>query len=132
MKKLRKTNLYFHFIELLKRKKAKGFPEGTLFHVHHIHPKHDGGDPNGEVIKCTIPDHARAHYIRYKVYGQIYDLIAYYGLVHKTDQKEKLIREKIVSINRERQNNMFNPEWQKEMASIWKCVHCAPPKVPRH
>jgi general stress protein YciG len=110
-------NLYLSFIQILKEKEKKGFSKDTLLHNHHVHPKHDGGDPNGEVVRCTIRDHARAHYIRYKVYGQSYDLIAYYGLVHKTEEKERLIQEKIVSINRERGNGMFNQKWQEEMAN---------------
>lgn len=86
-------------------------------HKHHIEPKHAGGDPNGELVVCTIRDHARAHFIRYKVYGETYDLCAYYGLVDKTVRFEKLIREKIITTNRERKNTMFNPEWQKMMAN---------------
>lgn len=111
------TNLYLHFIKILKEKEQKGFSGDKIIHNHHIFPKHDGGDPNGETIRCTVRDHARAHYIRYKVYGQVYDLMAYYGLVYKTDQKERLMYEKIVSINKERGNCMFNPEWQREMAN---------------
>lgn len=111
------TDLYSHFIGILKEKEQKGFSEHIILHKHHIFPKHDGGDPNGETVTCTVRDHARAHYIRYKVHKQAYDLMAYYGLVHKTDQKEKLMYEKIVSINKERGNCMFNPEWQRQMAN---------------
>jgi len=113
----RETNLYYEFIEILKRKQEKGFQPDTFLHQHHIEPKHSGGDPNGEVVVCTIRDHARAHFIRFQVYGEIYDLCAYYGLVNKTDKFEKSIREKIIATNRERNNGMFNPEWQRMMAN---------------
>lgn len=111
-----KLNLYDAFIEILKKLEAKGFDEETLVHVHHIHPKHDGGDPLGPTLICTIRNHARAHYIRYKVYGQTYDLCAYYGLVNKTDECQKLIQQQIIETNRQRGNTMFNNDWQREMA----------------
>lgn len=111
------TDLYLQYIEILKEKEQKGFPEGTGIHAHHIVPKHDGGALDGEVVRCTYRDHARAHFIRHKVYKKDYDLIAYYGLAYKTEQREKLTREKIVSINKERGNGPFNIEWQKEMAN---------------
>jgi hypothetical protein len=116
-KKRRKQDLYYDFIEVLKEKQQRGFPDDTLLHQHHIEPKHAGGDPNGELVFCTTRDHARAHYIRYKVYGSSYDLCAYLGLVQKTDEMQKAIQEKIIQTNRERGNAMFNPEWQKIMAN---------------
>lgn len=112
-----KNNLYYQFIEILKQKQEKGFSPDTLLHQHHIEPKYAGGDPNGELVVCTIRDHARAHFIRYKVYKDTYDLCAYYGLVNKTDSLAKIIQEKIMSTNRKRGNCMFNPEWQKIMAN---------------
>lgn len=110
-------NLYYRFIEILQRKQEKGFPANTFLHRHHIEPKHAGGKENGDVVVCTIRDHARAHFIRHKVYGEAYDLCAYYGLVNKTDDFEKTIREKIITTNRQRKNTMFNPDWQKMMAN---------------
>lgn len=112
-----KLNLYEAFIEILKTLEAKGFDDDALVHVHHIQPKHDGGDPKGPSVICTIRNHARAHYIRYKVYGQTYDLCAYYGLVKKTDESQKLIQQQIVETNRQRGNTFFSQEWQQEMAS---------------
>lgn len=111
------SNLYYHYIEILKKKEKKGFPENSVIHKHHIEPKHTGGDPNGPLVYCTARDHARAHYIRYLVYNEKYDLCAYYGLVNKTFDFQKAITEKIIAINRERRNCMFNPIWQKEMAN---------------
>lgn len=64
----------------LKKKQKKGFPKNSVFHKHHIELKHAGGDPNGPLVYCTARDHARAHYIRYLVYNEKYDLCAYYRL----------------------------------------------------
>lgn len=110
-------NLYDYFIQRLKEKAEVGFPEGTVLHRHHIHPKHDGGKEQGEMVLCTVKNHARAHYIRYKVFGQTYDLCAYDGLVGRTNERLKLMQQRIIQTNKERGNVMFNPEWQKEMAN---------------
>lgn len=114
--KNRKSNLYYDYIEILKQRAIKGFPERKVLHEHHIEPKHAGGDPRGELVICTMRDHARAHYIRYKIYGERFDLCAYYGLVKKTDVMQKLIQQEIIETNRKRGNVMLNPEWQKIMA----------------
>jgi hypothetical protein len=64
------ANLYDWYIQRLKDKEARGLSENDDIHKHHILPKHDGGDPKGELVRCTLRDHARVHYIRWKVYGQ--------------------------------------------------------------
>lgn len=121
--KNRQENLYYDYILLLKNKAAKGFAEGKPTQQHHIEPKHSGGDPNGELVRCTIRDHARAHYIRYKVYGASLDLSAYYGLVQRTDEMQQTIQRSIIETNRKRGNCMFNPEWQKIMANRVKSAY---------
>lgn len=115
--KFRKENLYYDFIEILKQKQKLGFPEGIILHNHHIEPKHDGGDPNGELVVCTIRNHARAHFIRYLVYGQRFDLAAYFGLASKTDEMQIIIQQQIIETNRQRKNGMFDPKWQTIMAN---------------
>jgi general stress protein YciG len=111
-------NLYDGFIQILRDKQAKvrSARPGTLLHKHHVQPKHDGGSENGEVVLCTIRHHALAHYIRYKVFGQTYDLCAYYGFVRKNEEKQKLIQQQIINTNRQRQNVMFNNKWQTIMS----------------
>ena len=74
--KNRKSNLYYDYIEIMKERAINGFPEETVLHKHHIEPKHAGGDPEGELVICTMRDHARAHYIRYLVYGEKFDRCA--------------------------------------------------------
>lgn len=108
--------MYAQYIEILKKKQQKGFAKGVLIHKHHIMPKHDGGAEDGPLVLCTIRDHARAHYIRYLVFGQTYDLCAYYGLVNKNDEREKAMYKQIVETNRQRGKTFFNNDFQKEMA----------------
>lgn len=115
--KYREKNLYNSFIEILQQKAQKGFEANVLLHKHHILPKHDGGPADGPLVVCTVRDHARAHYIRYKVYGQVFDQMAYFGLVGRTDELEALRFQKIVETNRARGNGPFSKEWQKEMAN---------------
>lgn len=67
-------NLYYQYIEILKEKEKKGFQNNDVIHKHHIEPKHAGGDPKGPIVLCTARNHARAHYIRYLVYKEKYDL----------------------------------------------------------
>lgn len=116
---MKKTNqnIYEFFIQLLKQKATKSFPPNTLLHKHHILPKHDGGAEDGEVVYCTIRDHARAHYFRYCVYRQSYDWMAYLGLVGRTDELQREITKRIIETNRARLNGPFNQQWQKEMAN---------------
>lgn len=114
------TNCYYKFIKILKRKENKGFSPNTVLHKHHIEPIHDGGDPNGELVMCTPKDHARAHYIRYKVYNQIYDYCAYCGLKGRTNEMNLIIQRKIIETNRQKGNCMFNNDWQKQMANRTK------------
>lgn len=112
------SNLYEGFIDILRNKEGQIKNDtNLLLHKHHVHPKHDGGSEDGEVVICTARDHARAHYIRWKVFGQTYDLCAYYGLVKKEAEKQRVIQQQIIKTNRQRGNVMFNNQWQKIMAS---------------
>ncbi len=104
-------------LNFYKDKAERGFAANVRLHKHHILPKHDGGPVDGPVVICTIRDHARAHYIRYKVYGQVCDRMAYLGLVGRTDELETLRFQRIVETNRARGNGPFSVQWQREMAN---------------
>ena len=50
-------------------------------HVHHILPKYAGGtDDPSNLVRLTIEDHAIAHMVRYKIYGDYRDKLAWMGL----------------------------------------------------
>ena len=53
----------------------------TVYHMHHIIPKHMGGtyDPKN-LVKLTIDEHAQAHKQLYELYGKWEDNLAYLGL----------------------------------------------------
>lgn len=50
----------------------------TVYHTHHILPKHmGGGDEPENLIELTVEEHAQAHLDLYREHGKIQDLIAY-------------------------------------------------------
>lgn len=53
----------------------------TIYHVHHIVPKHDGGtDDPDNLIRLSVKDHAEAHRLLYEQHGKEEDRIAWLGL----------------------------------------------------
>ena len=53
----------------------------TIYHIHHIVPRHAGGTDNQEnLVKVTIPEHAAFHYERWVLTDNIYDRIAWLAL----------------------------------------------------
>lgn len=63
-------------------------PEATVYHIHHIIPKHMGGtDDPLNLIKLTIEEHIEAHKKLYEQYGKIEDKLAYMMLQHNFDDE---------------------------------------------
>lgn len=53
----------------------------TIYHKHHIIPKHMGGtDDSSNLIELTVEQHAEAHRILYETYGNPKDYAAWQGL----------------------------------------------------
>lgn len=53
----------------------------TIYHNHHIIPKHIGGTDNlSNLVKLTVKDHAEAHKKLYEKYGRWQDKLAWQGL----------------------------------------------------
>lgn len=53
----------------------------TIYHIHHIIPKHAGGtDDPSNLIKLTVEEHAEAHRILWEQYGRLEDKAAWLGL----------------------------------------------------
>ena len=53
----------------------------TIYHKHHIIPKHAGGsDDPSNIVELTIEEHAEAHRILYEKYGRWQDKLAWQGL----------------------------------------------------
>jgi hypothetical protein len=53
----------------------------TIYHMHHIIPKHMGGtDDSSNLIRLTVEEHAQAHLDLFQNHGKIEDFIAYKAL----------------------------------------------------
>lgn len=65
----------------------------TIYHKHHIVPKHAGGtDDPSNIIRLTVEEHAEAHRLLYEKYGRWQDEVAWKAL-EKTISKAELIRQ---------------------------------------
>ena len=63
----------------------------TIYHVHHIVPKHMGGSDDPEnLIKLTLEEHAEAHRILYEQYNNEHDRIAWLALSGMINKKEAI------------------------------------------
>ena len=64
----------------------------TIYHKHHIIPRHAGGtDDPSNIVELTIEEHAEAHRVLYEKYGRWQDNLAWQGLVGMIG-KEEIIR----------------------------------------
>tara|TARA_Y100000296_G_scaffold37424_1_gene43351 strand:+ start:136 stop:555 length:420 start_codon:yes stop_codon:yes gene_type:complete len=63
----------------------------TIYHSHHIIPKHAGGtDEPTNLIRLTIDEHAEAHRVLYEKYNRWQDKLAWKSLSGMIDKKEIL------------------------------------------
>ena len=61
----------------------------TIYHMHHIIPKHAGGtDDPSNLVKLTIEEHAQAHLDLYEKNGDERDLLAYKFLLGQIDKQD--------------------------------------------
>ena len=61
----------------------------TIYHFHHIVPKHMGGtDDKSNLVKLTLEEHAEAHRKLYEEHGRWQDRLAWKGLSSQITQAE--------------------------------------------
>ena len=66
----------------------------TIYHTHHIIPKHAGGtDHPDNIVRLTVADHAEAHHLLYEEHGRWQDKIAWKSLSGAIG-KEQILLEK--------------------------------------
>ena len=83
--------------------RTKGDSSMTIYHMHHVLPKHVGGtDEPSNLVKLTIEEHAQAHKELFDQYGRWQDELAYKGLL-KMLGNEEIIRAKQVEGGRKSQ-----------------------------
>lgn len=65
----------------------------TIYHLHHIIPKHMGGTDNpSNLVKLTVGEHAEAHRKLYEKYGHWQDKLAWEGLIGMLSNEECIKR----------------------------------------
>lgn len=131
-------NIYNRFLE------SRGDKEkvtGTQYHKHHVIPRYlNRSKDNKKTVSLTVSDHATAHWILYKIYGNIQDKYAWCMLSGKTDESEyyrKLLnRQTPESIDKmlktRRANNIWKPNYgskngmsvlqEKEVLEIYELI----------
>lgn len=63
----------------------------SIYHNHHIVPKHAGGSDNPDnLVRVTIPEHAERHRLLYEQYGRLGDKVAWLMMSGKTNEGETL------------------------------------------
>ncbi len=75
----------------------------TIYHIHHIIPKHMGGtDDPSNLVRLTLEEHAQAHKELYEKHGKWQDELAYKGLLKMIPDAE-IIRIKQVEGGKRKQ-----------------------------
>ena len=92
----------------------------TIYHTHHIIPRHAGGNNSAEnLIRLTIEEHAEEHLKLYEVQGNALDLVAYKALTGQITKKDAI--RAAISIggkrggkkNRDEKIGMFSPDFKR-------------------
>ena len=105
----------------------------TIYHIHHITPKHLGGtDEPSNLIKITIEEHAEAHRILYEQLGHWQDKLAWQGLAGLIGKDELLQemyknRKRLVMTEEHKQilrdymtDRIVSEETRKKLSDYWK------------
>ena len=94
----------------------------TIYHTHHIVPKHAGGtDDPSNLVKLTVEEHAEAHRELYEKYGRWQDAIAWKalsGLIGKENIQAEAARQSILS--RDRSSEEWKKGWETRRKNGWK------------
>ena len=87
----------------------------TIYHNHHIIPRHVGGtDHPDNLVQLTVPEHAEAHRKLYEKYGRWQDKLAYRSLSGLIG-KEEIIRQKNIQ---QRLGKKASEETKRKMSEI--------------
>lgn len=88
--------IYFAFIE---KYKNQNFDSGVYTELHHIIPRHAGGDDSKEnLIRLDYRQHTFAHHLLWKAYNKIGDKLAYTLMTNMDIDKQQLIRVEVGKI----------------------------------
>ena len=95
----------------------------TLYHMHHIIPKHAGGtDISSNLEKLTVPEHAEAHRKLWEEHGRIQDYAAWKAL-----SNNGLTSELISLLTKEGMKKVIGtPEYSERQRYAVKCMWAKP------
>lgn len=78
----------------------------TIYHKHHIIPRHAGGtDDHSNIVLLTIEEHAEAHRLLYEEHGRLEDFYAWKGLsgqINMSDERFIVFQEIVAEKTRQR------------------------------
>lgn len=95
----------------------------TVFHKHHIIPKHMGGsDDPSNLIELTVEEHAKAHKRLWEEHGNEYDKIAWLSLSNQIDNAEA----RILSVIEWNKNRIISDETKEKMSESMKKYYSNP------
>jgi hypothetical protein len=125
-----KSNKYLDFIKEC-REKAQSFSPEELSScsTHHIVPRHhykahklpwSTFNLEENLVKLTFEDHVKAHEIRFEVYGEFADKLAFTRMKNMAEDGMKSFQQAggqaVNRIFREQGRMMYDPVWQQEQA----------------
>jgi hypothetical protein len=100
----------------MSNRKTTGDTAMSIYHKHHIVPKHMGGsDESSNIIRLTLEEHAEEHLKLYKKYGKIEDQIAWQALTSMITKQEAIIK---LQKNAQRKGGIKSAELYPEKASL--------------
>jgi len=85
----------------------------TIYHSHHIVPRHMGGkDDPSNLVRLTVEEHAEAHRVLYEQHGLEEDRLAWLGLAGIVSKKEHVYQMSKLAGNKtvELQVGIHNPD----------------------
>ena len=75
---------------IINRAKTRSPTSLTYYERHHIIPKCEGGDHNGDLVHLTIKEHRLVHLLRYKMTNVVGNLRAYYMMSNRSYESVQL------------------------------------------
>ena len=83
----------------------------TIYHKHHIIPKHAGGsDHPDNIVLLSVTEHAEAHKVLYEKYGRWQDFVAWKGLLKQINLQE-ITRLKLSEAGKKGAQKSAKPWW---------------------
>ena len=100
----------------------------TIYHKHHIIPKHAGGTDDPEnLVELTVADHAEAHRKLYEEHGRWQDRIAWHGLSGIIGNEEVISQassERMKGVPKSKEHVAKMSASMKNRKPDTECPHC--------